>query len=65
MGLHFFKTGILPQEYGVLLGRLFEMRQSGDYEDKKDWKEEDVIPMIEEVKGYIDSITDLLSNYQK
>ena len=33
--LHFVKPGILSLEEGSLLGQLFNLRQSGDYEDFK------------------------------
>ncbi len=35
MHLHFVKTGILSLQEGALLGQLFNLRQSGDYEDFK------------------------------
>ena len=42
MGYHFVRTGILSIEEGKLLSRLFNMRQTGDYNDLFDWKKEDV-----------------------
>ena len=35
VNLHYVKTGKLAMEYGALLGQLFSLRQSGDYEDFK------------------------------
>lgn len=34
-GLHFVKTGIVPPELGKFYSELFELRQTGDYDD---WK---------------------------
>lgn len=60
MGLHFFKPGLLSQEFSELFGRLFEMRQSGDYEDKMDWKEEDIIPIVDDVQDFVSQIMKLI-----
>lgn len=62
MGLHFFKPGLLPHEDSALFGRLFEMRQSGDYEDWKDWNEEEIMPMVDEVASYIAKIERLINH---
>ncbi len=61
VNLQFIKTGHLPIEDGKLLGRLFSMRQSGDYEDWIEWSEEDVIPLLSRVKLYIDRVFSLIS----
>ena len=53
----FVKNGILPIEDSKLLGRLYTMRQTGDYEDLFDWEESDVRPLISLVEKYISRIT--------
>ena len=58
----FVKNGILSQEDSKLLGRLFTMRQSGDYDDLFDWEEEDILPLIPKVKGFIARIQDIINN---
>lgn len=56
----YVKTGILHEEDSKLLGRLFTMRQSGDYEDLFDWEEKDVLPLIPQVKDYINRIQNII-----
>lgn len=46
IGQSFVKNGTLTMEDSKLLGRLFTMRQTGDYEDLFDWEEKDVAPLI-------------------
>jgi len=43
LGLHFIKTGIVSKDSGKIYSRLFELRQSGDYDDLFDLSGEDVI----------------------
>lgn len=56
IGLVFVREGLLSHEDSRLLGRLFTMRQTGDYEDLFDWEAEDVLPLIPKVEGYIERI---------
>lgn len=56
LGQIFVKENVLTTDDSKLLGRLFSMRQTGDYEDLFDWEEEDVVPLIEKVEDYIDRI---------
>ena len=60
MHLHFIKNGILNEEEGALLGRLFRMRQTGDYDDLWDWTERDILPMISETKHLMSKIESLI-----
>lgn len=60
IGAAYVKTGILSENDSKLLGRLFTMRQTGDYEDLFDWEEQDVSPLIPEVENYINRIKDLI-----
>lgn len=61
IGFSFVKEGILIPEDSQLLGRLFSMRQTGDYEDLFDWKEQDVAPLIPKVEDYINRISLLIN----
>ncbi len=54
------KDNLLTVDDSRLLGRLFSMRQTGDYEDLFDWEEEDVTPLIPKVKDYIDRISAII-----
>ena len=61
LGLHFVKTGIISKEMGTLYGRLFSMRQTGDYGDTFDLTEEEVLPLVEPTKELIETIDSILS----
>lgn len=58
--LHYIKTGKVDDNLGELYTRLFEMRQDSDYEDFIDYEQEDVIPLIEPTKAFINEIRSLL-----
>lgn len=45
-GLHFVNEGIVPQEMGRLVRKLFKCRLTGDYSDNYDLTEEDVMPLL-------------------
>lgn len=60
IGSTFVTKHVLTIEDSKLLGRLFTMRQSGDYEDMFDWEEDDVMPLIPRVENYIHRITELI-----
>lgn len=62
MSLHFVKTGKLKKEEGELLGRLFRMRQTGDYDDLSDWREEEIMPMFPLVENLISKIRSLITS---
>jgi uncharacterized protein (UPF0332 family) len=59
-GLHFIKTGIIDKELGKFYSDIFDMRQSGDYEDFIDFKEEDVLDFRIPAKSLIEKIEKLL-----
>ena len=50
IGLNFITTGRISREYGRLISRLYELRQSGDYDDKFDATEEEVMPYFKQVE---------------
>ena len=60
IGESFIRKGILTTDDSKLLGRLFTMRQSGDYEDMFDWEESDVRALIPKVEDYICRISKLI-----
>ncbi len=60
IGEAFVRKGILTTDDSKLLGRLFTMRQTGDYEDLFDWEENDVVPLIPRVEDYIGRIKGLI-----
>lgn len=57
IGLHFIKKGLISEESGKLYARLFEVRQTGDYDDLFYLTEDDVLPLIAAANKYIDELT--------
>ncbi len=60
IGQRFVKEDMLYREDSAMLGRLFTMRQTGDYEDLFDWEKDDVYPLIPLVLDYINRIKKLV-----
>lgn len=59
-GLHFVSNGIVSKEHSKLYSKLFELRQTGDYDELFNLTEEDVKPLIQPAREFINSITELL-----
>jgi len=57
IGQDYVLSGKLDKSYGRLISRLYELRQSGDYDDKFDATEEEIMP-------YFDRVTQLLHNLE-
>ncbi|MBS7199309.1 MAG: HEPN domain-containing protein [Bacteroidales bacterium] len=58
--MEFVSKGILTREEGRLLSRLFDMRQTGDYDDFFEWTEEDVEPLFERTVSLIQRLESLI-----
>lgn len=56
----FIKTNILTKEDGALISTLFNMRNTGDYDDMFDWDESQVSPLIEPTRSLINKIEKLI-----
>lgn len=52
----FIHTGQLSKEESSLYRKLMTMSQSGDYDDLFDWEEEDVMPLIPQVKNLMEKL---------
>lgn len=61
IGQKFIATNILDKSYGRLFSRLYELRQSGDYDDMFDATEEEVLPYFEQVEAFLAKIEGLIS----
>jgi len=59
-GLHFVKTGIVPSDLGKFYSQLFELRQTGDYDDWKVVTESDVSPLVPIAEEYLDTLENLI-----
>ncbi len=60
LGLHFITKGIVTKDAGRLYSKLFDLRQTGDYDDLFNLSEEDVKPLLPLVKQYIIEIQELI-----
>jgi uncharacterized protein (UPF0332 family) len=58
---HFIKPGILPKEMGRFLHTAFDMRLSGDYEDKVKISQEDAVRVLESAVQFVNLIKQKLS----
>jgi uncharacterized protein (UPF0332 family) len=61
IGARFVNTGLLPKQYGRLLSRLFEMRQSGDYDDMYDATEEEILPYLSQTAEFLKVVDGLIT----
>jgi uncharacterized protein (UPF0332 family) len=62
LSLHFVTKGFISKEQGKLLKHLFELRQSGDYNDRFDIDENDVLPLLDPAEKFIETIENLITN---
>jgi len=60
IGLNFVTTGKLDGKYGRLISRLYDLRQSGDYDDKFDATEEEILPFFEQVEKLLEELKILI-----
>lgn len=58
-GLHFIKAGVLPLEQGKLYNKLFSLRLKGDYNDRFDLTEEEVMPLVEPAEKLIKDVSEM------
>ena len=61
-GLHFVKTGIVSAEIGKFYSELYELRQTGDYDDWKTLAESDILPLIPKVEQFLGTIERLIKD---
>ena len=63
LGLHYVKENKIEKAQGNLFKQLFNLRQTGDYEDWIDINEEDIVPLIEPAEKFIEEMKKLI-NFQ-
>lgn len=61
IGSEFVKKELLSKDDGRLISRLFNMRQSGDYDDLFDWTEEEVKPFFDKTKDFLIRMEELIT----
>jgi len=63
LGLHFFKVNRIDKSFSLLYEKLFNLRQTGDYEDWIYINEEDIIPLLEPSEQFINTMRPLQGKY--
>ena len=61
LGLYYIKKNRIQKLYGKVYQQLFDLRQTGDYEDWINIDEEDIQPLVEPASQFIAAIESLLS----
>ncbi len=61
-GLHFIKTEAIDSELGKFYSQLFELRQTGDYDDWKVVTEADITPLVPTAETFLDAVENLIRN---
>lgn len=61
-GLHFVRTELISKDAGKIYSKLFEIRQTGDYDDLFNLSEEDVKPLIHLANNFINELNGLIIN---
>lgn len=61
LGEKFISTGLLDKSYGRFFSRLYELRQSGDYDDMFDATEEEVRPYIEKTRTFMKDMESIIT----
>ena len=61
IGLHFITKNLLSRDFGRLFSRLYEMRQSGDYDDMFDFTEEEITPYFSKTLDFVKAIENLIT----
>ena len=62
-GLHFVTKGFISKEQGKLFKQLFNLRQSGDYDDWFDIDEKDIKPLVVPAEKFIAEIEKLIKEH--
>ena len=62
LGLHYFMKNKIEKPYSKMYNQLFNLRQSGDYEDLFEIDESDILPLLEPAKQFIETIENLIND---
>ena len=61
LGLHYIKENKIEKSYGKVYDTLFNLRQTGDYEDWVCLQEEDILPLVEPAKKFVSEVESLIN----
>ena len=65
LGMHFVSKGLLSNDMGHFYNRLFEMRQTGDYDDWITLSATDIIPLSQQIQDYFDAVLPLIKKQRE
>ncbi|GHV72196.1 hypothetical protein FACS1894201_00110 [Bacteroidia bacterium] len=60
LGLHYVTTGLINDTLNKAYNKMFNLRQTGDYDDLYNVTEDDVNPLLEPAKQFIQTIEQLI-----
>lgn len=61
-GLHFVKEDIIARESGKFYSDLFDLRQSGDYDDFTQFSNETLNDLLPDAEKFIEDIENIVKN---
>ena len=61
LGMHYVKNGIIQEELIQAYRRMFNLRQTGDYDDLAIITEKDIKPLLEPAEKFIAEIENLIN----
>jgi uncharacterized protein (UPF0332 family) len=60
-GLHYIKTGLIENDLGKFFTDIYDMRQTGDYDDFIEYSKEDVLDLIEPAQKLVKTAEKVLN----
>ena len=60
--MHFVKKGVITRESGKFYSDLFDLRQSGDYDDFTEFSKETLKDLLPDGEKFIENIENILTN---
>ncbi len=63
-GLLVIKAGLMDKKFGRMYSELFDIRHKGDYGDLFDFDEKTVVPLLPQVREFLDQIKRLTATNQ-
>jgi uncharacterized protein (UPF0332 family) len=59
---NYVRVGIISKDMATVFNELFEYRQEADYTDFVEFEESQVLPFIERVRGFLDTISERITS---
>lgn len=61
-GLHFVKTGLISLEFGRVFSRIYDKRQSSDYDDFIEFTKEEIEKLYPQIKAFVMAVEKLVNS---